>query len=78
MDFDVVSTNELELTDAELESVFGGGAVAAASAADFQRVSIHSYAVICDIDIFSLNLNVITVSLLNILSPRTQVCINND
>ena len=71
MNFDSVTTNhnELELSDAELETVYGGN-----SSSHGER--IHSYSVICDISLFSINVNVLNI--ISIATSQTQVCINND
>lgn len=71
MNFDSVTTNhnELELSDAELETVYGGG-----DSAHGER--IHSYSVICDISLFSISVNVLNI--VSIATTTTQVCINND
>lgn len=72
MNFDIVTTNnELELSDAELENVYGG-----TDGAWSGGERIHSYSVICDISLFSINLNVLNI--ISIATSQTQVCINND
>jgi|SwirhisoilCB2_FD_contig_61_210840_length_647_multi_5_in_0_out_0_1 hypothetical protein len=74
MNFDSVTTNhnELELSDAELETVYGG--TDGNSSSHGER--IHSYSVICDISLFSINVNVLNI--ISIATSQTQVCINND
>ena len=96
---------ELDLTDAELAAIYGGGggfgapAVAPAvgglgvpalggtgvgagagessSLASSER--IHSFAMTCDVNIFSFNLISLShLGLTSILSPTTQICANND
>jgi len=65
-----------ELTDTELEMVYGGtvGVGASGSAASTER--IHSFSVICDINIFSANLDLIPI--VNIADCVNQTCANND
>ena len=65
-----------ELTDTELEMVYGGtvGVGASGSAASTER--IHSFSVICDINIFSTNLDLIPI--VNIADCVNQTCANND
>ncbi len=75
----------LELTDEELEAVQGGAsrfgvnrhALGAASASKSRAEHCLSYAVICDITLFSLDVKILGLDLLNIGSPTSQVCINN-
>ena len=71
-----------ELTDAELETVYGGwgndngsssAAAAAASASSSDR-RIHSFSLVCDISLYSVNLS--AVSALNIADCFNQTCIN--
>ncbi len=69
---------ELELTDDELENVFGGGhshivGVATTSAHDDRP---RSYALICEINIYSINVEVLNLDLLRIGSPRSRVCVH--
>ena len=73
-----------ELTDAELESVYGGwsndngsSAAAAVAAAHSSSVRVHSFSLVCDISIFSLNAPGLVINLANIASPNCQTCINN-
>jgi hypothetical protein len=77
-----------EMNDEQLEAVYGGGGAplglglgggslgvgAAQSAASSQR--IHSFSVVCDVNIFSLNLDLIPI--INIATCTTQVCANKD
>lgn len=67
-----------ELSDHELEAIYGGGvgagAGSAASLATEER--IHSFSVLCDISIFSLN--AIVVPILSIANQVTQACLNQD
>lgn len=71
-----------ELGDAELSTVFGGGFDgngvfgASSSAAATSVNHTHSFAVICDIAIFSVNL--LTVPIIPIVSPTNQCCANCD
>jgi len=71
----------LELTDDELEQVFGGGhgahagGIATAFAHDDE---IRSFALICEINIFSIDIQVLTLDLLRIGDPRTKVCVHHD
>src|SRR5579859_6416677 len=71
-----------ELSDADLSAVCGGfdgyGAASSASAFSSEHRS-HSYAVLCDINIFSLDVHVIGLDrLINIGSKETRPCFNND
>jgi mersacidin/lichenicidin family type 2 lantibiotic len=71
---------ELELTDDELEAVFGGGhghsaIVAKAFAGDEQT---RSYALVCEINIFSIDIQLLTLDLVRIGAPRTKVCVQRD
>ena len=74
MNFDSVTTNhnELELSDAELETVYGG--TDGNSSSHGER--IHSYSVICDVSLFSLNVSVLNI--VNIGTSQYQYCVNND
>jgi mersacidin/lichenicidin family type 2 lantibiotic len=72
-----LSTNlASELTDVELESVYGGSVGLGASASLASDERIHSFSVLCDINIFSLNAIVIPV--LSIASTTNQTCANED
>lgn len=62
---------ELELSDAELEAVYGGNDWSWA-----HGEHIHSYSVICDISLFSINVNVLNI--ISIATSTTQVCVNKD
>ena len=56
---------------------FGVGASQSASAASAER--IHSFSGFCDVNIFSANLISLShLGLVNVLSPTTQICANND
>lgn len=66
------STSMLELTDAELETVYGGWH----EDSEVHDRHIHSFAVICDINVFSLNVNVLNV--IRIGTAATQVCVSRD
>lgn len=72
---------ELELTDAELESVSGGGEgihVQANAATIKKTERIHSYTLlVCDINIYSIQVNLLP-SVLSLASPLIQVCDNHD
>lgn len=113
MNFDTVQTwknenDQLELQDAELERIYGGGggfgpgfggglppvggpvggpvvapvpvggagagAVASHSLASSQR--IHSFSVVCDINIFSIN--AVIIPIINIANCLNQICANSD
>ena len=66
--------NELELSDAELSSVYGG---TEGFGHGFSHAThIHSYSVICDISLFSINVSVLNI--VSIATSTTQVCVNND
>ena len=71
-----------ELSDADLSSVHGGGwgnwgvpdgiLGASTSTANASHTRVHSFAVLCDVSVFSVNL--ITIPVIPIVSPTTQVC----
>lgn len=64
-----------ELNEAELAAVYGGGEFglgSSSSAAFSSEHRTHSFAVLCDLSIFSLNL--ITIPIIPIASPTTQAC----
>lgn len=70
MNFDTIATNNaIELSDAELENVYGGHACC-------DNGSVHSYSLICDVSLFSLNVNVLNI--VNIGTSQYQYCVNND
>jgi bacteriocin-like protein len=73
MNFDTIATNhnELELSDTELENVYGGNDCCQSGGAH-----VHSYAVICDVSLFSLNVSVLNI--VNIGTSQYQYCVNND
>ena len=67
----------LELSDAELENVFGGGhgvGVVATASAHRSSEAIHSYALICEINIYSIDIEVLDINLLSIGNSHTQIC----
>lgn len=83
----------LNVSDAQLESVYGGGgfplglgpagvgvpvgpATAGAAAASSQacETRVHSFSVLCDISIFSLN--AIVLPIVNIANQTNQICAN--
>jgi hypothetical protein len=80
MKLTIESPGQKQLTDAELESVYGGwggsgvGVGAAGSLAASER--IHSFSVVCDISIFSLN--AVVLPIVNIADCTTQICANNN
>lgn len=78
MKLDIVNAeeqlNELELSDVELSSVYGGTEGFGHGFSHAAR--IHSYSVICDISIFSINVSVLNI--ISIATSTTQVCVNND
>lgn len=72
MNFDTIATNNaIELSDAELENVYGGGDCCHSGGA-----SVHSYSLICDVSLFSLNVSVLNI--VNIATSQSQYCVNND
>jgi len=85
-----LSTNPAgALEDEDLADVFGGdysdgsSSAAAASAnnsgAFFSRHKCHSWGLTCDINLFSLDVNILALThIIDIGSSDTQVCINND
>ena len=71
----------LELSDDELETVFGGGhgvGIATAAHASSSQETLRSYALICEINVFSLDIKVLNLNLLNIGDSHTQICIHHD
>lgn len=76
----------VEMNDEQLEAVYGGGGAplglgggglgvgATESAASSER--IHSFSVLCDINVFSLNLDLVPI--VNIADCTTMVCANRD
>lgn len=74
---------ELELSDDELETVFGGGhgfGAASASASAFARrdTGFRSYALICEINIFSIDIEVLDINLLSIGNEHCKICAHHD
>ena len=71
-----------ELSEDELSAVcggYGGFGAASSSSAFASEHRTHSYAVLCDINIFSLDANVLGLDrLINIGSHETRPCLNND
>ena len=94
-----------DLTDAELDLVYGGGGGGGApiapavttspsvgavpvihrrrvavgvstSASSFNEEHVHSFGLLCDVSIFSVNL--LTIPVIPIVSPTTQCCENCD
>jgi hypothetical protein len=75
-----------EMTDEQLEVVYGGGGAplgvspvlaaigGSGSAATSER--IHSFSVLCDISVFSLN--AVVLPIVNIADCTTQTCANNN
>lgn len=63
-----------ELNETELAAIYGGsvGVGTSSSAAFSEEHRTHSFAVLCDLSIFSLNL--ITIPIIPIASPTTQAC----
>ena len=75
----------LELNDNDLENVFGGGhgdwgspALGAAAASSASKTNIHSFAVICEINIYSIDVRVLQIDLLRIGSSHSQICVRRD
>lgn len=70
---------ELELSETDLSSVSGGwGRVYNNSEAlTITREDFHSYALICDVNIFSVQASVLS-DLLSATSPITQACASHD
>ncbi len=72
-----------ELGDADLAAVYGGdmpdnyGVASAAASSSSRRT--HSFSLLCDINIFSLDVPVLAIPrLINIGASETQVCINRE
>ena len=82
MKFDINSVNEL--SENELESVYGGwgndngsssAAAAVAGASGYNSSEhVHSFALLCDISVYSITLTVTSIA--NIASPTNQCCFN--
>jgi hypothetical protein len=109
-------SGEIELSDAQLQSIYGGGGFGGGgpvpgapglggggpvggvpfggsgpfgggagfgvgvghSGAWASSARIHSFSVICDVNVFSNNIITGVLSLINIANQNTQVCINNN
>ena len=76
-----------ELNETEMTDVCGGGGyegdygvgAASSSSAFASEHRIHSYSVLCDINIFSVDAHVAGLDrLINIGSNETRPCLNND
>jgi hypothetical protein len=100
---------EIELSDAQLQSIYGGGGFGgggpvpgapglggggpvggpapfgggagfgvgvAHSGAFASSAHVHSFSVLCDINVFSLNASILNI--INIATSTTQVCLNRD
>lgn len=82
--FGIESLAQKELSDAELESVYGGelgtGVGVGASASEASSTRVHSFAGMCDVNIFSNNVlrSGLLFNLLHIANCTTQICANND
>ncbi|HEY0753117.1 MAG TPA: mersacidin/lichenicidin family type 2 lantibiotic [Ktedonobacteraceae bacterium] len=75
----------VELSDQALENVVGSSqsgwgipAIGAAAASSASRTSIHSFAVICEINIYSINVRILHIDLLQIGSSHSQICIRQE
>jgi len=74
------------IDETELAEVFGGdmpdvgmGAVGAASSASSSSRHTHSFSLLCDINVFSLDAHVIAIDhLLGIAECEKQICINRN
>lgn len=81
-------SGELELSDNELEDVFGGnlgdgfipalGAATASSATSAKKVVVHSFAVICEINIYSIDIKVLNINLISIGNTHSTICIHKE
>jgi bacteriocin-like protein len=69
------SLSQKQLTDEQLESVYGGGVGVGAAGSLASSKRIHSFSVVCDISIFSANLDLIPI--INIADQTTQICAND-
>lgn len=79
MKVDTQSLSQKEVSDAELEAVYGGGLGVGASDSFGSSTRIHSFAGRCDINIFSNNvLESELKRILSIANENTQICTNND
>ena len=77
MKLDIASLKEL--SDVELEAVYGGQLGVGASGSLAANARIHSFAGFCDINIFSNNVvSSVLKGVLNIANCNTQICANND
>ena len=81
--------NTFEMTDAQLEAVYGGGGAplglglggvgAGFSTSQAAEARIHSFSGFCDTNIFSNNvISSVLKGVLNIANSNTQICANND
>lgn len=84
----------LELSDTQLEAVYGGGGAplgiaplgvstgvgAGLSASQACNTRVHSFSFTCDVNIFSNNIlkSGVLGGLIDIANQRTQICANND
>ena len=71
----------LELSDDDLEAVFGGGhGIGAASASAYAKrdAGVRSYALICEINIYSIDIEVLKIDLLSIGNSHSQICAHHD
>jgi mersacidin/lichenicidin family type 2 lantibiotic len=81
-----------ELSDIDLESIYGGQGVAGFGASDSFAASerVHSFAFFCDRNTFSINarktstgeiegdIDLLAINAFDIGNPVHQVCVNND
>ena len=84
MKFDI--NTPAELSEAELETVYGGwnggyngpgsSAAAAGALATSYSERVHSFSLLCDISIYSLNAQGLIVNAINIASPVSQTCVD--
>jgi mersacidin/lichenicidin family type 2 lantibiotic len=73
---------ELELSEAELAAVSGGWGgtytrSTSSTSVAITREDVHSYALICDVNIYSVQVSVLS-DILSTASPLVQICTNHD
>jgi len=76
----------VELSDRQLAKIVGGDngpatssvAASATTNTHMSKTIIHSFAVICEVAIFSLDLKILHLDLLQIGNSHTQICIRHE
>jgi bacteriocin-like protein len=85
MKFAIASLKQKQLTDEQLEAIYGGGgaplgvspvlAAIGGSGSQACDTRVHSFSVLCDISVFSLN--AVVLPIVNIADQTTQTCANS-